>query len=549
MKRWRAASIAAAFVPAALLLWRGFARRWVSDDAFIDFRVVENLVLGRGPVFNLGERVEAYTSPLWVAILWAWRAVAGDCARGSVALGLALSTAGIAAAALGARRLRSEEATLTLPLGALVPVALPAMWDFTTSGLETSLVFAWLGVSFAALAHDAAGESGADRRRFALALFLGLGPLVRPDLALFTLAFGAALLVSVRRRAAHAAALAAPSLGYELFRAAYFACLLPNPALAKEAGSARWAQGLVYARNFEVTYALAFPIGALLACLALEDRGRPSPMKRALLLGVPVAAALHALYVIRVGGDFMHARLLLPSLFALVLPVASVAPPRGRRGALFVLATLLLCIWGVACAKFLRPPGYSEGIADERDYYAELAGRRNPVTLADHGANAVVSEGLLLATAPRCVLIDMDDFPGGGPIRRGTAYPMAAWLPSAVRVVAGRWSLGITAFSAGPDAFIVDRHGLADPIAARLALSARGRPGHEKALRNAWIIARFAAPTAADDGEVLAARRALAAPALSELRHAVEEPLTPGRLLANLLAAPRLTFLRIRTSP
>src|SRR5712691_3102100 len=42
---------------------------WMPDDAFISFRYAENLSAGNGLVFNPGERVEGYTSFLWVALL------------------------------------------------------------------------------------------------------------------------------------------------------------------------------------------------------------------------------------------------------------------------------------------------------------------------------------------------------------------------------------------------------------------------------------------------------------------------------------------------
>ena len=33
---------------------------WLSDDAYITLRCVENLMRGHGPVWNVGERVQAY---------------------------------------------------------------------------------------------------------------------------------------------------------------------------------------------------------------------------------------------------------------------------------------------------------------------------------------------------------------------------------------------------------------------------------------------------------------------------------------------------------
>ena len=71
----------AAFVRPSAMKWRailvatclavaGWRRRWVTEDAFINFRVVAVTRHGRQPfAFNPGERVEAATSPLWLATL------------------------------------------------------------------------------------------------------------------------------------------------------------------------------------------------------------------------------------------------------------------------------------------------------------------------------------------------------------------------------------------------------------------------------------------------------------------------------------------------
>ena len=56
-------------VPVVVLAVQGYRFRWVTDDGFIYFRVVEQLQAGNGSVFNVGERVEIFTSPLWLAVL------------------------------------------------------------------------------------------------------------------------------------------------------------------------------------------------------------------------------------------------------------------------------------------------------------------------------------------------------------------------------------------------------------------------------------------------------------------------------------------------
>ena len=42
---------------------------WVGDDAFITLRTVDHFVEGRGLVWNLGERVQVFTHPLWMFVL------------------------------------------------------------------------------------------------------------------------------------------------------------------------------------------------------------------------------------------------------------------------------------------------------------------------------------------------------------------------------------------------------------------------------------------------------------------------------------------------
>ena len=73
---WRAAY---ACVITALLF--GLFANWAYDDPFITFRYAENLALGNGFVFNLGERVLSTTTPLFTLILAVARFVTTDLQR------------------------------------------------------------------------------------------------------------------------------------------------------------------------------------------------------------------------------------------------------------------------------------------------------------------------------------------------------------------------------------------------------------------------------------------------------------------------------------
>lgn len=562
IRRLTGAPIAAAAMAAPIVTFgvAAWSRRWMSDDGYIYLRVVRQLIDGNGPVYNRGERVEAATSPLWVGLLAGAKEVFRpvDLAWLAVILGLTLSIAGLAFAQWGAYRLWSRpdgrRRGVIVPFGSLVIVALPPFWDFATSGLETGLAFAWLGVSFWALASTVAADepraSSFERRSTTfLPALLGLGPLIRPDFALYSVAFVAALLVmrpsmTLRARVrAVALALALP-FAYEVFRAGYYAALVPNPAFAKEASSPNVAQGLRYLIDTLRAYWLFVPTLLIASALALQMRGGRAQRNVATLVGATIAAALaHGAYVVYIGGDFMHARMLLPAIFALAMPFAVIEIEDWR---VLVPAAGLLA-WAVICAVVLRP-SYDgigpHGIANERAYYVSLARNAHPVTLDDYRQDVGVALALIerAELRPNHLLLATGD----------EQLPLRSDLRAEGVVFSS--SIGIFGYVFDNNVRVVDVHGLADPIAGRLELASRGRPGHEKVLPEAWIVARVADPSAAVSGarpmiDVAAARGALACGDIADLIGATSGAMTPRRFAHNLVDTFRLHRLRIPPEP
>ncbi|EUA24539.1 arabinosyltransferase AftB domain protein [Mycobacterium xenopi 3993] len=89
---------------AVLFGWGAWQRRWIADDGLIVLRTVRNMLAGNGPVFNVGERVEANTSTAWTFLLYLGGLIGGPLRLEYVALAmaLALSVIGIALLMLGA---------------------------------------------------------------------------------------------------------------------------------------------------------------------------------------------------------------------------------------------------------------------------------------------------------------------------------------------------------------------------------------------------------------------------------------------------------------
>jgi arabinofuranosyltransferase len=567
------ARLALLAVPVVIVLIMGWDRRWTADDGFINFRIVDMILHGHGPVLNAGARVEAETSPLWVAIL----VVAGVILPlrlewTAVVVALAFTASGFVFAELGAaqlwRRVVGDEGVL-LPAGALVFAAIAAVWDFSTAGLDTGLAIAWLGLSWWCLCRTVcqpAGNRERGRTRWWIAVVVGLGPLVRPDLLVMTLAFLVVLLlveVSWAPRARVVAWAAVLPVAYQIFRMLYYAALVPNTALTKEASASDWSRGWTYFTDFLTTYQWWIPLGLLVAVafipLLRSQVIRESRAMQALVVAPLVAGVVHAVYVIHVGGDFMHARMLLPSLWCVLLPGAVIAVRSWRW-----MGAVGIAVWVVVCAVFLRV-GYivrdtttnsttkigsvtSDAlITNERGEFIRFSNMGNPVTLDDYrraffvwvrAGEAVRAKA---ASGQRGVLVDGFN-PDGPllPIRRGLATPP---------IVAIVTNVGMYSYAAGPDVYVVDRFGISDPLAGRLVVR-RGTPGHEKMIDTSWEIARFVDPAVAPrTPAVEAAQRALQCGKLPTLLRDVDAPLTVGQAWHNFWDSFSLTSLRIARSP
>lgn len=319
----------------------------------------------------------------------------------------------------------------------------------------------------------------------------------------------------------------------------FFASLVPNTALAKANGSI--AQGVTYLLDFTGTYWLWVPlvVGVWLIAQRVAKRPEPDePDARSLFVILPLAALVHAGFVVSVGGDFMHGRFLLPATFLFFAPIA-VVPFTGVRRAL----APIVVVWAIACGLLLRPALWNGMIADERTYYStfvpDAPGASVPLE------NWSDDIGFKLA---RTAAADQ---------ARGESYYVSVEKPderlarNGAGVVMVLNSLGVAGAASGLDVVVNDPPSLGDPIGARLVLppDAKFRVGHAYK-PEVWAAARFAAGDRVPPLDGLAdARTTLACAPVTELLDAVSEPLTPERFVKNVMLAPKLTWLRIPVDP
>lgn len=557
---WRRLDLIVAIAaPAVVLVVAGYTRRWMSDDGFINMRVVQNMLSGNGPVLNQGERVEVATSPLWVYIVAAVQFVTRvKLEYVFVVVGLLCTGFGMVAAGAGAavvNRVKEGQRHLWLPAGAVVYAALTPSWDFASSGLDGSLAVAWIGASVLLLALVEARRS----RRVALvgAVVLGLAPLVRPDLTVMGALLFLALLwlersAGWRRLALLVGAGAVAPVLYQVFRMGYYGLAVPNTAVAKEATWWRAEQGWAYLHDLTTNYGLGLPLVWAAVCGLLAAAAARTPSRIVVLAAPMVAGLAHGAYVVAVGGDFMSARLLLPSVFAIVAPVAVVAVPLSRT----VAAAALLPVVGIGWWAYLCQTQYGlpykkfgpKGINDERGFYTDLTQDDNPVIVDSYRITRLWRVGKLghrLADEDRPVVCLQPDAACIEP----APLMGARWRDTAAAVIA-IGNIGVPSAGAPLDVHIVDVGGLGDPLAARVKLERRGRPGHEKDLPAEWVFARFADPGSPipppfDAAKVVTARIVLACPQWKSIDESVTAKLTAGRFFKNLFGAVGRSKLRI----
>jgi hypothetical protein len=441
-------------------------RSWTCDDAFISFRYADNLVRGHGLVFNLGERVEGFTNLAWT--LWAalglrlglaaetWAGAWGiACFAATLALlahrGWAIAQAAPGAASGGPAGMRAAGAVWSLPAAALLG-AIHREWTvFATSGLETSaftlLAFAgYLLVCPVAGPGEPGGARASPRRLAAAGLVLALASLTRPDGVVFGAVCGVWVLAGrdLRGALALAGGFAALWLPVTIWRIAYYGDVFPNTYYAKSASVAWWSQGAFYARIYFVRY---WPMVLAVPCVALVRPRRAAALELAL-------AAVYALYVMRVGGDFMFGRLLIPiTPFLLLLLERGVGALLGRRPVVAAAAIAGLGVALVAMPAAVAGGHTRRGITDENHVYTVAFPRWAELGDTSGAELARLFDGL--------------------PISVGF-FGLQARLIYRSRVATA----------------IECETGLTDAAIAHQELPARGRVGHEKHAKLSYLVAR-----------------------------------------------------------
>lgn len=413
---------------------------WFCDDAFITFRTIDNYMNGFGLRWNIAERVQTYTHPLWMLGILAAASLSGDILYTVAGISICVSLLAVGAAIQAMPRPSQKMLFIVLC------VSSNAFIDFSTSGLENPMTHLLLGLFFCFYLGTTKSKN-----IFFASVLCSLSMLNRIDTGLILLPALLYMAWQVTPRSKSLSALVsgfAPLIAWELFSLFYYGFLFPNTAYAKlntgMPSSELWRQGATY-----LLHSLKGDPATIIVILSGVIAGCIQPCRRTFfaILGV----CLYLIYVISIGGCHMAGRFLSAPFYvsALILTFRLTS----NKTAIAAAALAVLCASGSLLSDYSSARIINR-IGNERSRYQTHTNFLNNIR-----------RNVLLSSE----LVNM------GLQARKHAIKNGAF-------VALEHRMGLFPYFAGPDVHVVDYMGLADPFTARLPpnrdMQKIWRPGH-----------------------------------------------------------------------
>jgi arabinofuranosyltransferase len=428
--------------------WLLAKNAWYSDDIFITMRVIDNFVNGFGLVWNLGERVQVFTHPLWLFLLTPIYVVSKDPYKAIYWLPYLVSMLTIYLYL--SRFSRTYKATL---VAGLLIAASMAFIDYSSSGLENPLTHLLLIIMLILVLKQPTSL----RTIFYTALIASLAAVNRLDTILFYIPVLGYQLYEMRISWIKVMGLMLigflPLIAWEIFALIYFGFPFPNTYYAKVAAvnlPEGWFhdQAWDYFRNsFRWDPATLGTIFLSMVFVAWER-----DIKK---ISIALGMAFYLYYVYSIGGDFMSGRFFSATFLIAAALLMTVDYVRliGQINFRTYIFTVMLIVFAGLAAEYPTvltqvndvDQGFDlYGIANEKLYYFRVTNWYN-----QNQFNAIHDWGL----------------EGINFKKSGESYIV-------------RDTIGFFGYYAGPNVYIMDNMVLADSLRSRLPVFGTARIGH-----------------------------------------------------------------------
>ncbi len=395
------------------------------DDAYITLRTVDHFVHGYGLRWNIDERVQTFTHPLWLFALTSVYVFTREAYYTTLAVSIVCAVASLVLLA------RLARTPMTAALVILVAGSSHAFIGYSTTGLENPLS----NLLLALYAGQLFLEPRSQRRLFWLAFLSALLLLNRLDYALLLAPSLAYESWRLRGRKTMVTLLLGfiPLFAWESFSVVYYGSFVPNTAHAKLTN--QFPRGTLVAHGFKWAWFTLSRDWATVLVVVTAGAGAVW-QRRSRGLTCAIGCLAYVAYTIYIGGDFMGGRFWLAPFFFALSYLAQCPLPLTRWIATAIVASaLFLPVRTAAFGGFpLDTIGDTALVWDDRAFYAQQDGL---VRLGLHAR---------------------------GPLRQWATTELDAHKSHVVILRA----VGMQGYWAGVRTHIIDPLALADPLLARL---------------------------------------------------------------------------------
>lgn len=346
-----------------------FKNAWVCDDSYINFRSIEQLYEGNGPVWNPHERVQVYTSVLWYWLMAGIRYFSTNYFLNVISVSFVLF------AILLFSVIKHFKFTIASAFFLLALLGTNSFFDYTTSGLENILGYILiLPVCIYAF------NSNNKTRPF-LFTALALAPLFRHDFVTL-LAFPALTLIfsdkslKPRQKFLQIILLLTPLVLWTAFSFIYYGTPVPNTAIAKLFTGIPQKELLISGLKYYAGTFSRDPLSLILLISAIIVALKSGNI---FLKSLGAGIITNLLYITYVGGDFMSGRFISYAILMSILIIANSDLPQHCLNRFKDKKTFAIIIYFIFLLMFYHTPlntwsgleDYSDiyGISDERAYY------------------------------------------------------------------------------------------------------------------------------------------------------------------------------------
>jgi len=414
---------------------------WLNDDSYITFRTVDNFVNGYGLTWNVSDRVETFTNPLWMFLVSIPYFFTDEIYYTAIILSITISMIAVLIFAF-----KISKTVIGAILGIGIFIVSKPFIDWSTSGLENPLTHLILAIFL--LVYIKSKNNFSFKTLFLLSIITAFGFVNRIDTVVFflpCLAYAFLKLPKVKGLYIIIVGLL-PAIIWKGFTLFYYGFPLPNTAYAKVLNTGisktEFVQhGFYYFEDLILWHPLTFFI-------IMTGISIPFIIKEKRLVPVILGLILYLIFIVQMGGDFNSGRFFSAPLFVAVILLSQCNFKSFKRIPLFVLSGIVI-VGGVMTPyaplftdEYFNPEPENylqgQGISDGRIYHYYGSGLFNNL------------DNVEIPHHPWAIWGSEAREQGNSPIMFK--------------------SIGMFGFYAGPEIHIVDWYGIPDTLISKLPI-------------------------------------------------------------------------------